>query len=361
MWPYFMYDCYRTFLQSQTIAWPVTVTAVIVTTLHAPITYALIVIAKMGPMGAGMATSIAYWLLLIVSVSTTLTQRAYLRYTGKLSSNPVRFLQDTWISPWSREVFQDWGTLLRLGIPSAASLFLEWGGWEFNAALSGRLGNVELATHSILNQMSSLFWPALWGISLAAAILAGNALGAGDAITPRRISHLVYIFGMTAGVLEAASTLIYRRYLGKIFTDDEAVISMAYSMVPIFFLYFISDTLKTVGMTFLRSGGRPTVTAWVLAAACLFLGYPTSIGLGLFTSLRLSGIWLGMCFAWLSSGIFFAVLIFRTDWNEQVVIAQRQSESQNGFQKIGEAEGVETGMDELQVRLTDSDDDSLEA
>jgi len=40
----------------------------------------------------------------------------------------------------SKELIQDWAPLLRLGLPSAASLFIEWGSYEFNAAISGHIG-----------------------------------------------------------------------------------------------------------------------------------------------------------------------------------------------------------------------------
>ena len=33
--------------------------------------------------------------------------------------------EDNW-PPWGPEVFQEWGQFLRLGIPGAASLFIEW-------------------------------------------------------------------------------------------------------------------------------------------------------------------------------------------------------------------------------------------
>ena len=55
-------------------------------------------------------------------------------------------------SPFSYEVFAGWGELLKLGIPSAISLFIEWGGFEVNAAMVGRMGVEQLATHSVFAQ-----------------------------------------------------------------------------------------------------------------------------------------------------------------------------------------------------------------
>ena len=52
--------------------------------------------------------------------------------------------------------------------------------------------------------------------------------------------------------------------------------------------------------------------------AFFVLGYPLSIVLGLHSPLRLSGVWLGMAAAWLTSGALYAFVLYRTDWNEQV-------------------------------------------
>ena len=57
-------------------------------------------------------------------------------------------LNETWPS-LSYNIFTNWGTFLSLGFPSAISLFLEWGSFELMASVSGRLGDVELATHGV--------------------------------------------------------------------------------------------------------------------------------------------------------------------------------------------------------------------
>ena len=62
----------------------------------------------------------------------------------------------TW-PPLSVEVLQGWRPLLQLGVPSAISLLIEWGGFELNAILAGHLGIDSIATHSVFVCLS--FFP----------------------------------------------------------------------------------------------------------------------------------------------------------------------------------------------------------
>ena len=71
------------------------------------------------------------------------------------SRPPESVLLLTWPSPFTLEVLRGWAPLLRLGAPSAASLLIEWGGFELNAIMAGHLGIEQLASCTFFGCTSS--------------------------------------------------------------------------------------------------------------------------------------------------------------------------------------------------------------
>lgn len=160
-------------------------------------------------------------------------------------------------SPLSVEIFEGWGELLKLGIPSALSLLIEWGGFEVNAAIVGKMGVEELATHSVFAQYSGLFYALPNGVAQAAATLGSNALGAGDAGTAKALVPLAYVLCILCGVLQGGALLSNRSRMGQLFSLDTEVIAMTSRIAPIFCIgYELSDVWKCAGMLYLRETGR---------------------------------------------------------------------------------------------------------
>ncbi len=73
--------------------------------------------------------------------------------------------------------------LLRLGLPAASQLVLEVGAFGLATVFAGRISPIALAAHQIVLNYAALAFMVPLGISAAAAIATGHALGAGD---PRR-------------------------------------------------------------------------------------------------------------------------------------------------------------------------------
>lgn len=51
--------------------------------------------------------------------------------------------------------------------------------------------------------------------------------------------------------------------MGKAFTNDQAVIDLIATMMPILWLYGTVDAVKAVGMGVLRGSGRPSITVYL--------------------------------------------------------------------------------------------------
>jgi len=146
------------------------------------------VIAQLG-MGAAFA-----WLLLRTQASTRRPQRALIQPLVRIS-----------------------GELL---VRSAALLVA----FATASAVIARIGETSLAAHQIA--MGLFFFAALVldAIAIAAQVLVGRALGAGDARAARAVGLRSLAWSLTAGCLFGAALLALAGVLPQAFTDDPAVI-----------------------------------------------------------------------------------------------------------------------------------------
>jgi MATE family multidrug resistance protein len=63
--------------------------------------------------------------------------------------------KNTW-DGWSMELFQDWGSFLKLAIAGLLMVSLQFWAFEAGTLLAGTLGEVQLAAQSIIFQLESL-------------------------------------------------------------------------------------------------------------------------------------------------------------------------------------------------------------
>ncbi len=73
---------------------------------------------------------------------------------------------------------------MKLGAPAAGQILLEVGAWNLATLSAGWLTPVALATHQIVLNYASLTYMVPLGVSAAAAVSVGHAVGAGDEAAP---------------------------------------------------------------------------------------------------------------------------------------------------------------------------------
>jgi Na+-driven multidrug efflux pump len=182
---------------------------------------------------------------------------------------------------WSRQAFKELWPYLRLALPGAAHICLEWWGFEVLMLLTGRLGaTVSAAQTVVFNTISLLFMIPL-AISVAVTTRAGQALGAGDEVLAKLTSKLSLI--MVAGVQSCIGlTLIALRHKwGYIFSNSEAVVGEVATVLPVCGCYAVLDAICGVSAGILRACGKQMVGAVTNIIAYWAIGIPISYVLGI--------------------------------------------------------------------------------
>ena len=157
--------------------------------------------------------------------------------------------------------------MIGLGLPIGFQYELEYGVFATVALLMGRLGVVAASAHQIAINIASLTFMVPLGVSSAASVLVGRAVGAGDAgaararVSPRWRGRRVH------GGERAGARVLVPRLLARAYTPDAAVIALAATLIPIAGVFQVFDGLQVVAIGVLRGVGDTRTPLIVTSSA----------------------------------------------------------------------------------------------
>uniref|UniRef100_A0A8C4S5T9 Multidrug and toxin extrusion protein n=1 Tax=Erpetoichthys calabaricus TaxID=27687 RepID=A0A8C4S5T9_ERPCA len=180
------------------IIWPQVITGAAGNIVNALINYIFLFVLNLGVAGSAWANTISQFSLAVFLYS-------YIRWK--------KLHVETW-SGWSQECLQEWGSFIRLAIPSMLMLCIEWWTFEIGSFLSGLISKVALGSQSILYELSTIAFMFPLGYGVAVNVRVGNALGAGNTEQAKKSSILVM-----------SVVLALKNKIAYIFTTDPYVIN----------------------------------------------------------------------------------------------------------------------------------------
>lgn len=248
----------------------------------------------LGVAGSAIATVIGRWTMFFMLLA--LSWKLLRPYLGELDAGTFAR------APLYR--------MLALGLPIGFQQFLEVGAFAAVGLLMGTFGAVQVASHQIAINMAALTFMVPLGVSAAAAVRVGNAVGAEDAPRARRSAQLSYLVGAAFMTLTGMLFLALPGQLAALFTRDAALIAIAASLIPIAGVFQIFDGLQAVGAGVLRGMGDTRVPLVAMACGYWLIGVPVSVFLAYRTGLGPQGLWWGFV-AGLASVAFFLLIRVR--------------------------------------------------
>ena len=198
--------------------------------------------------------------------------------------------------------------LARLGAPAATQRALEIGVFAAATAVIGTLDAVSLAAHQLAINAASVTFMVPLGISSAAAVRVGQAIGRRDPEGAHRAGWTALALG--AGFMVFAGLLFYLvpHHILRIFTNEEDVIHVGIALLYVAAVFQLCDGLQVVATGALRGAGD-TRTAML---ANLFGHWTLGLPIGLYLCFRVGwgavGIWIGLSIGLIAVG--FVLLAF---------------------------------------------------
>ncbi len=198
-----------------------------------------------------------------------------------------------WAGPNLNKIKQ----LVRLGAPAAGQIVLEVGAWNGATLAAGWLTPVALATHQIALNYASMTYMVPLGVSAAAAVSVGHAVGAGDAARARRAGWLALGLGTGFMLLAAVVFLVAPRPLIALYTSDARVMAVGPGLLLLAAAFQIFDGIQTVSTGALRGLGETRVPMLANLVGYWVMGLPLGLTLCFFFKWGIYGLWIGLTLA----------------------------------------------------------------
>ena len=195
---------------------------------------------------------------------------------------------------WPRPHWQQLRALFVLGAPAAGQIVLEVGAFGVATLMAGRLTADALAAHQIVLNCASTTFMVPLGMSAAAAVAVGHAIGAGDLPRARRAGWLALASGAGFMALAACAFLLLPRPLLHIYTQDEIVVSVGTRLLMLAAAFQIFDGIQTVATGALRGAGETRKPMFVNLGGYWFFGLPLGYALCFHGQQGVFGIWIGL-------------------------------------------------------------------
>ncbi len=257
----------------------------------------------LGLMGSALSSVITALAMLVAYVVVIQRDRTLRRY---------RIFGRWWRPEWSRL-----RQIMMIGTPIALTVLAEAGLFSGAALLMGRIGETELAAHTLALNLAALAFQIPFGTAQAATIRVGYHHGAGDRVAAGRAGWVAIAIGTGFMFTTALAMLLVPTALLRVYTDPDApanaaLIAFALQYLMWAAIFQLADGVQAVAAGALRGLQDTRVPMWIAIFSYWVPGFGMAIWLGFFTPLEGAGVWIG-----LATGLFFAATGLLWRWSRR--------------------------------------------
>jgi MATE family multidrug resistance protein len=180
--------------------------------------------------------------------------------------------------------------------------------FTFMALFIARLGPVISGAHQIAANLSATAFMVPLSLGNAAGVLAGQAIGAGQAERARYICWRAIRLGMAIAVIISLIFWIGAPHIAALYTTDPRVQAVAIPLIVLAGFYHLGDALQALAVNALRGYKKSAVPMVIYATTLWGLGLGGGVLLGLTGTLGPArgapGFWMAaIASLWLVAGL----------------------------------------------------------
>jgi multidrug resistance protein, MATE family len=198
---------------------------------------------------------------------------------------------------WAAPQLERLRKLVRLGAPAAGQILLEVGAWNLSTFSAGYLNPVALATHAIALNYASISYMVPLGVSAAAAVSVGHAVGAGNPARARRAGWFALVLGTSFMVVAGVIFFLAPKALISLYTSDPRVLAVGPSLLWIAAAFQVFDGIQTVCTGALRGLGETRAPMIANFIGYWIFGLPLGLTLCFVLHWGIYGTWIGLTLA----------------------------------------------------------------
>src|SRR5690625_2011670 len=169
-----------------------------------------------GGIGAGIATSITYWLVCFLAIGTI------------YKINP--FKQFHLFQQWAKPSLIEWWEQLKIGIPIGFSIFFETSIFAAITLLMSVFSTYTIAAHQAAMNFASLLYMLPLSVGMALTIAVGFEVGGKRFLDARTFSYIGIFIGLAIAVFAGLVLFIFNGPVAKLYnTNPEVVVKFGRS------------------------------------------------------------------------------------------------------------------------------------
>lgn len=201
--------------------------------------------------------------------------------------------------------------ILSIGFPSGIMYAFEVGAFAFAAVIIGWLGSVSLAAHQIAINLATISYMVVLGISAAATIRVGNALGRKDYINLKKAGFTAILLGMSFMGLSGLIFILFHNILPTYYINDQKVIAAASTLIIIAAFFQLSDGVQAVGMGVLKGIADVKIPMIITLVSYWVIGLPSGYFFAFILNYDIIGIWIGLSLGLTAAAVLFVWRFYR--------------------------------------------------
>ena len=251
---------------------------------------------ELGLFGVGLASSIVNFATFLAGLWFATRRRPFRKY---------HVLGHFWRTDW-----QLMRKLVIIGAPISISFLLEYGLFGAAGLLMGVISTTALAAHQIALQVAAILYMVPFGISMAATVRVGHAVGRGDAGGVRRAGYIATWLGIVLAAILTLAVIISRFGIAEVFLGEstDATAELSATLLLVGSTLFIADAIQTIVAGALRGMNDTRVPLLFAILSYWLIGFACACWLGFWTAMGAVGVWIGLS---VGTAIFAVLLLLR--------------------------------------------------
>ncbi|XP_022734736.1 protein DETOXIFICATION 19-like isoform X2 [Durio zibethinus] len=240
---------------------------------------------------------------------------------------PLKFEQ-TW-EGLSFESFRFIITNLKLALPSAAMVCLEYWAFELLVLLAGLMPNSEVTTSLIAMCVNteSIAYMITYGLSAAASTRVSNELGAGHPTRAKNAMAVTLKLSILLALAVALALAFGHDIWAGFFSNSPLIIKKFASVTPLLLISITIDSFQGILSGVARGSGWQHLAVWANLGTFYFIGMPIAGFLGFKFKLYTKGLWIGLiCGLSSQAGALLFIALFRK-WTKIELSNENDKES----------------------------------
>lgn len=262
--------------------------------LNGTFNYALIYGAfgfpEMGGAGAGLGTSLAYWVLLLISLLVA------------VKHPKVRVYE-----LWKIRLLDKKGLIegIRLGLPIGGTFFAEVVIFSVVGLVMAKFSSLIIASHQAAMNFSNLMYAFPMSISTSMSIIVSYEIGANRPDDVRKFCKLGRLTALGIAGFTFLFLYILRDRVAALYGSDTEFIRMTSVFLTYSLFFQLADTFAAPLQGILRGYKDTQVPFYLGLIAYWGVSLPLGLFLDYYTSLGPYGYWIGLIASLVTSGILF--------------------------------------------------------